>query len=202
MRILLAATNATRSVVLEEGLAASGYADVGVVRDLNFLMRRIADDAPDVIVIDLETPARSTLDDIFQIARCINRPIAVFVDRAGAETIAAAVNAGISAFVVDGLTQARVGPTLALACARHAATERLRAELEETKGALLERKFIERAKGLLMERGMSEANAYALMRRTAMNENRRIADVARSLLALGNTQEKAPPPLSLAGAAK
>ena len=138
---------------------------------------------PDVIVIDLENPNRDQLEHIFQISRAVRRPIAMFVDKSESGSIEAAVDAGVSAYVVDGLKKERVKPILDMAISRFRAFSRLTDELEEAKNELADRKTIDRAKGILMKsRGISEPEAYDLLRRTAMNQSRKIIDVAQSLI--------------------
>jgi response regulator NasT len=183
LRILIVDQNVMRGSVLEEGLREAGYSNVVVVRDMQNLMRRIVDNDPDVIFIDLENPNRDVLEQMFQVSRCVRRPIAMFVDRSDTDMIAAAVDAGVGAYVVDGLKKERVKSILDTAVSRYNAFSKLRDELERAKAALDERKLVDRAKGILMqERGMSEEAAYALLRRAAMNENRRITEVAQSIV--------------------
>lgn len=183
LRILLVDQNAERASVLEQGLREAGCADVLIVRETHKLLRRIVDEDPDVIFIDLESPNRDVLEQMFQVSRCVRRPIAMFVDRSDTDMIVAAVEAGVGAYVVDGLRKERVKSILELAVSRFRAFNRLRDEMERAKQALEERKIIERAKGILMrERQLSEEEAYALLRKVAMNENRRIAEVAQSLV--------------------
>ena len=123
------------------------------------------------------------LEDMFQLSRAVRRPVAMFVDRSDSDSIAAAVEAGVSAYVVDGLRQDRVKPILDMAVSRFNAFARLARELQEAREELEGRKVLDRAKRLLMkQRGIGEEEAYALLRRTAMNRNRRIAEVAQGLL--------------------
>ena len=147
------------------------------------LLDRIYAVDPDVIIIDLENPSRDVLEQMFQVSRIVRRPIAMFVDQSDRATIAKAIDAGVSAYIVDGLKQERVRAILDMTISRFRVFERLRAELEETKSALRERKVIEKAKGILMKsRGLDEEAAYALLRRTAMSKGKRIADIAESLV--------------------
>jgi two-component system, response regulator / RNA-binding antiterminator len=183
LRILIVDQNVMRASVLEDGLREAGLSNVIVVRDMQNLMRRIVDSDPDVIFIDLENPNRDVLEQMFQVSRCVRRPIAMFVDRSDTDMIEAAVDAGVGAYVVDGLKKERVKSILDTAVSRYNAFSKLRDELERAKAALDERKVVERAKGILMkERGMSEEAAYALLRKAAMNENRRINEVAQSVV--------------------
>jgi two-component system, response regulator / RNA-binding antiterminator len=183
LRILLVDQNADRAAILEEGLREAGCRDITVVREMQGLMRRIVEADPDVIFIDLENPNRDVLEQMFQVSRSVRRPIAMFVDQADTESIHAAVEAGVSAYVVDGLRKDKVRNILDTAVGHFNTFNRLREQLERANQALEERKLIERAKGILMkERGLSEPEAYAMLRSAAMKENRRIIDLARSIV--------------------
>lgn len=183
LRILVIDDNRIRAAVIEEGLREAGHDHVFVVHDMTGIARRIAEIEPDVIVIDLENPNRDMLESMFQLSRAVKRPIAMFVDRSDSASIEAAVDAGVSAYVVDGLRKERVKPILDMAISRFNAFSRMARELEEARTELENRRLIERAKGLIMaSRGLSEEAAYALLRRTAMNQNRRIAEIAQSLI--------------------
>jgi response regulator NasT len=183
LRVLIVDQNVTRVSILEDGLREAGYGNVIVLRDMRNLMRRIVDVDPDVILIDLENPNRDALEQMFQVSRCVRRPIAMFVDRSDTEMIEAAVDAGVSSYVVDGLKKERVKAVLETAISRFNAFKKLCDELDRARQALDERKVIERAKGILMQRqGMSEEAAYALLRKAAMNENRRLGEVAQSIV--------------------
>jgi len=181
--ILVIDENRIRAAIIEAGLRAAGYDKLTLVHEIAGIGRRIAEVEPDVIIIDLGNPNRDMLENMFQLSRAVKRPIAMFVDRSDQATIEAAVAAGVSAYVVDGLKQERVKPILDMAISRFNAFSRMARELEEARGELENRKLIDRAKGILMRtRGLSEAEAYGLLRKAAMNENRRIADIAQSLI--------------------
>jgi response regulator NasT len=183
LAILVIDENRIRASIIEAGLRESGHDNVTVVHDIAGIAQRIAAINPDVIVIDLENPNRDMLENMFQLSRAVKRPIAMFVDRSDRASIEAAVEAGVSAYVVDGLKQERVKPILDMAISRFNAFSRLTRELEEARSELESRKVIERAKGILMKsKGLSEEAAYALLRKTAMNQNRKIADIAQSLV--------------------
>ncbi len=183
LRILVIDENRIRAAVIEEGLREAGYSHVTLMHNVTGIARRIAEIEPDVIVIDLENPNRDMLETMFQLSRAVKRPIAMFVDRSDTASIEAAVDAGVSAYVVDGLRKERVKPILEMAISRFNAFSRMARELEEARSELKNRKLVERAKGILMKsRGLSEEAAYALLRRTAMNQNRKISDIAQSLI--------------------
>jgi response regulator NasT len=189
LRILIIDENAVRAAILEDGLRETGdsAAEAVVVehiRDTANLLPRIAAIDPDVILIDLENPSRDTLEQMFQVSRLARRPIAMFVDKSDSSAVQAAIDAGVSAYVVDGLRKERVKPILDVTISRFHVFERLQTELQHAKSALEDRKLIDQAKAILMkQRKLSEEDAYVLLRRTAMNQNRKIADLARSLVA-------------------
>lgn len=191
LRILIIDANAVRAAILEEGLREAGCAADGVYGELSIhhlrddvkLLARIAEIDPDVILIDLENPSRDTLEQMFQVSRLARRPIAMFVDKSDSATVQAAIDAGVSAYIVDGLRKERVKSVLDVTISRFHAFDRLQTELNQAKSALEERKLIDQAKGILMkQRGLGEEEAYVLLRRTAMNQNRKIADLARALV--------------------
>ncbi|HLH12587.1 MAG TPA: ANTAR domain-containing protein [Methylovirgula sp.] len=182
MNVLVIDENRIRASIIEAGLSEAGH-NVTLICDINGIARRIAEINPDVIVIDLGNPNRDMLENMFQLSRAVKRPVAMFVDRSDLASIEAAVDAGVSAYVVDGLKKERVKTVLDVAISRFNAYSKLARELEEARGELENRKLIERAKGILMRsRGLSEEAAYALLRKTAMNQNRKIADIAQSLI--------------------
>lgn len=183
LSILIIDENRIRASIIEEGLREAGHYRVTLLHDVNEVARTIGANPPDVVVIDLENPNRDRLEHFFSLSRAIQRPIAMFVDHSDGAMIEAAVEAGVSAYVVDGLKKERVKPILDMAISRFNAFSRLNRELEEARSELEDRKVIDQAKGILMRtRGMAEADAYALLRRTAMNQNRKIVDIAQSLV--------------------
>lgn len=183
LNILVIDENPIRRAILETGLKDAGFANLTVLEDATGLLDRIYKIDPDVIIIDLENPRRDVLEQMFQVSRIVRRPIAMFVDHSDRDTISSAIEAGVSAYIVDGLKSEHVRSILDMTISRFNAFERLRTELEETKSALKERKVIEKAKGILMKsRALDEEAAYALLRKTAMGSGKRIADVAESLV--------------------
>lgn len=183
LSILIIDENRLRATVIEAGLRDAGYTNLTIIHDVARVARRISEIDPDVIVIDLENPNRDMLESMFQLSRTVQRPIAMFVDRSDQATIEAAVEAGVSAYVVDGLKRERVKPILDMAISRFNAFARMARELEEARSQLESRKLIDRAKGILMStRGIPESEAYALLRKTAMSQNRKISEIAESLI--------------------
>ena len=183
LSILIIDENRLRAAVIEDGLRDAGYTQLTVIHDVAGIARRIAEIAPDVIVIDLENPNRDMLESMFQLSRAVKRPIAMFVDRSDQAAIEAAVDAGVSAYVVDGLKRERVKPILDMAISRFNAFSRMARELEEARSELEDRKMVERAKGILMtSRGLSEEEAYQMLRSSAMNQHRKLSEIAQSLV--------------------
>lgn len=183
LHILIIDNNRLRASIIEDGLREGACVRVTVLDDTTKLLRRIVEIDPDVVFIDLQNSNRDVLEHMFEVSRAVKRPIAMFVDQSDQASIEAAIEAGVSAYVVDGLKKERVRSILDTAISRFNAFERLKRELEEAKNQLADRKVIERAKALLMQtREMSEPDAYSLLRKTAMNQNRRIAEIAESLV--------------------
>jgi response regulator NasT len=184
LRILIVDQNAERAAILEDGLREAGYTNVLVVREVHNLLRRIVSINPDVIFIDLEDPNRDVLEQMFQVSRSVPRPVAMFVDQSDSATIEQAIDAGVATYIVDGLRKERIKPILDTTISRFNAYQKLRNELEAAKQALEERKLLDRAKGILMADGrLSEAQAYEWLRKRAMHDNRRVADVATAIIA-------------------
>jgi response regulator NasT len=182
-KIVIVDENPIRSAILEEGLREAGFTAVEHIREMHNLLARIYALDPDVIVIDLENPSRDVLEQMFQVSRAVRRPIAMFVDQSDSDSIRASVDAGVSAYIVDGLKKERLKPILDLCISRFNAFARLQDELDRTKSALEDRKAIDRAKGILMKlKGLTEDEAYVLLRSTAMREKKKIGDIAQSII--------------------
>jgi response regulator NasT len=182
-KIVIIDESPIRAAILEEGLREAGYTEVVHVSEMQSLLARIYALDPDIIVIDLENPSRDSLEQMFQVSRAVRRPIAMFVDQSDSASIQASVDAGVSAYIVDGLKKERIKPILDLCVSRFNAFAKLQDELDRTRNALEERKVIDRAKGILMKlKGLTEEEAYVLMRSTAMREKKKIGEIAQSIL--------------------
>ncbi len=189
MEILICAEDDARAAVIQAGLDAQGEA----ADDTRFVVHRIERLAslagnitarqPEAIFVDLREPSPELMGVLALVIAAVKRPVVVFVDYSDAETTRRAVEAGIAAYVVDGLRQERIRALLALAISRYEVVRRFENELARAHTALRERKLIERAKAIVMEReGLTEQDAYTLLRRSAMSQNRRIADLARIIV--------------------
>ena len=187
MRIAIVDESALRAAVVDDGLRAAGHSDIHIIEPKGAFVARIEALAPDVVIIDLGSPSRDALEEMLVLSRALARPVAMFVDSSDEAMTGAAIDAGVSAYVIDGLRKERVKPILDLAIRRFNAFASLKAELDKAKSALAERKVIDRAKAILMtNRKMSETDAYALLRSTAMNQGRKIADVAEALVTVSS----------------
>jgi response regulator NasT len=187
IRIALVDEKPERSDDLERALVAEGYSVLARLSGGGGLRARIAELAPDVIIVDMQSPDRDVLEDMQRLQSETPRPIVMFVDQSDSDSIQAAVRAGVSAYVVDGLRSRSVRPIVEVAIARFRAFQALRDELDAARESLEERKLVERAKGILMSRrGVSEAEAYRLLRRAAMDRQQKLVEVARHLIAMAD----------------
>jgi len=182
-KIVIVDESPIRAAILKEGLRDAGFTSVEHISEMQNLLARIYRIDPDVILIDLENPSRDILEQMFQVSRAVRRPIAMFVDQSDAASIQQSVDAGVSAYIVDGLKKERIKPILDLCISRFNAFSKLQDELDRTKSALEDRKILDRAKGLLMKaKGLTEEEAYVLIRSTAMREKKKIGDIAQSII--------------------
>jgi response regulator NasT len=183
MRIAIVDESAARASIIEEGLAELDGCEIFVLTERKALLARIEEIAPDIVLIDLGNPSRDVLEEYFVVSKALARPIAMFVDEADDHSIAASIDAGVSAYVVDGLAAPRIRPLLDLAVTRFNAFSRLQADLAEAKGKLAERETIDRAKRILMNsKGIAEPEAYAELRKKAMQSSKRIAEIAEAVV--------------------
>lgn len=183
MRIAIIDESAARASIIKDGLAGVAGAEIHVVTGRDGLLARIDLIAPDIVLIDLGNPSRDVLEEYFAVSRVLARPIAMFVDESDDDAIAASIDAGVSAYVVDGLAAGRIRPLLDLAIKRFNAFARLQADLAEAKGKLAERDTIDRAKRILMDsKRISEPQAYAELRKKAMSSSKRIVDIADAVI--------------------
>lgn len=181
--IVVVEADRDRALQIVDSLADAGSFDIHVIGDHASLARQIKERQPDIVLIDIANPSRDTLEELALASGPMERAVAMFVDRSEAGLSDAAIEAGVSAYVVDGMQPARVKPVLDAAIARFRMFQRMRTELAETKRALEDRKVIDRAKGMIMKaRGVEEDEAYAILRKAAMDQNKRVADVAGALV--------------------
>lgn len=183
LSIIVVERDRDRALRIVDGLRVSGDHAITVISEATGLARRIAEQTPDIVLLDVADPSRDVLEELALVSGPMERPVAMFVDRSDEQLTRAAIEAGVSAYVVDGLHPDRIKPILDAAIARFHLFQKMRAELAATRAALEERKIIDRAKAILMKaRGIDEEAAYALLRKTAMDQNRRMADIAQQLV--------------------
>ncbi|MEL6958749.1 MAG: ANTAR domain-containing protein [Pseudomonadota bacterium] len=183
LKIVVVEQDRDRAIAIVDALKDACQCDVLVIGSASGLARQVAAFGPDIVLIDIDNPTRDMLEELTLASGPLERPVAMFVSGNSDGLTEAAIEAGVSAYVVDGLEPRRVKAVMDTAIARFGVVRQMREELAETRRALEERKVIDRAKGLLMKaKGIDEDAAYALLRKTAMNQNRRVADVAEALV--------------------
>ncbi len=174
---------AERSRQLRIGLLENGYNIVAVLPADTFLNERLAQLAPDMIIVDAESEARDALEHVVVATRDARRPIVLFTNDGDTTHVKDAVAAGVSAYIVAGLASERIRPILEVAMARFEHEQGLRRELADARSELKDRKVIDRAKALLMQRqGLTEEAAYARLRKAAMDKGMKLGDVAQRML--------------------
>lgn len=174
-----------RAEALQRALVQSGYGVVAYMPSAFDLHRQVSALQPDIVIIGTDSPDRDTLENICVVSRDDPRPVVMFTHDGDSEKIRAATQAGVSAYVVGGMTAERIGPIIDAAVARFEQFQSLKRELDEIAEKLADRKVIERAKGILMQsRNLSEEAAYRAMRKQAMENNVRLAEVARQVIAV------------------
>ncbi len=183
LRILVVESDQNRVRDIVDALGAAGWRDVKALANVAGLQRTVSEFQPDIVLIDLANPDRDTLEHISYVTQTEKRAVALFVDQTDDALTQAALNAGVSAYVVDGLQMNRIKPVLETAIARFKIMRQMQSELDAAKQALEDRKTIDRAKGILMrQRGLSEDDAYKLMRKAAMDQGRKVIEVAQALV--------------------
>lgn len=183
LSIIVVEPDRERAMMIVDSLREAGDNQIQVISEISSLGRRIAERQPDIVIVDLASPTRDMIEELTLAASPLDRPVAMFVDQSDEGLTKAAIEAGVSAYVVDNLRPERLTPVMSAAIARFNMFRRMRDELAETKRALEERKLIDRAKGLLMKaRGISEDQAYTLLRKAAMDQGKKIPEVAAALV--------------------
>ncbi|WP_428927164.1 ANTAR domain-containing response regulator [Marinibacterium sp. SX1] len=183
LSIVVVEQDRDRALLIVDSLRDSGPHEIFVVSEESALARRIKERNPDIVLVDMASPSRDMLEELTLASGATERPVAMFVDQSDDGLTKAAIEAGVSAYVVDGLRPERIKPIMDAAITRFHMFQRMRTELAATKKALEERKVIDRAKGILMKaRKIDEDEAYALMRKTAMTQGRKMVDVAEAIV--------------------
>lgn len=185
LRVLLVDENRGRLAILEQALSDAGYCVIAKINTGEDLAAQVRQHQPDVIIIDLESPDRDTLEHMHTISRDQPRPIVMFAEDDDSNTIHQAIKSGVSAYIVDGLSSKRVKPVMDVAITRFREYQALRDELNRTKISLEERKLLDRAKALLIKnQGMSEEEAYQAIRKMAMDRGLKLVEAARNVISV------------------
>ncbi len=183
LRILIVEPDRDRALSIVDSLKSAGDHEVHVIGEVSGIAKRVSQHNPDVVIIDLTNPSRDVIEELTLASGPMERPVAIFADTSEESLTKAAIEAGVSAYVVDDIRPERVRPVVEAAVARFHMFRRMREELAETKRALEERKVLDRAKGLLMKsRGLTEDEAYGLLRKTAMDKGKKITEIAAALV--------------------
>ena len=187
LRVLL--VNDTEKPIgeLRQALLSLGYRVLDEVAAAGALLKAVESQQPDVVIIDVDSPSRDTLEQLDVMNRQAPRPVGMFSADGYGQLIRTVVGAGVTAYVVDGLAPARLAPIIQVALARFEQQAHLRRKLDDAQQQLVDRKLIDRAKGVLMEkRGMSEAQAYAALRQQAMKQGLKLVDIARQVIPIAD----------------
>ncbi|MGD8526859.1 MAG: ANTAR domain-containing protein [Thioalkalispiraceae bacterium] len=180
-----------RSIILERALKDAGYDVLAVLSSSDNLLLHIEKMQPDVIIVDLESPNRDSLESMRIVTQHNPKPIVMFTNDADDSMIGEAITAGVSAYVVDGFNESRIKPIMDVAIARFREFQALRSELEKTKSTLEERKIIDKAKGIVMaQRQCNENDAYKILRELSMQNNKRIVEIAEQIISITDALKK------------
>lgn len=182
-RVMLVDDTPTRSALLEQALLDQGYLVVCRLESAQGLIKNVEIHQPDIIIMDLESPDRDTLENMTILNQHNPKPVIMFSGEGDSAIISQAVQAGVSAYVVDGLNPNRVKAILDVAIARFREYQALRKELKNTRDQLADRKVIDKAKGLLMKaKDLDEEQAYHAMRKMAMDQSKPLVEIAHNIL--------------------
>lgn len=185
LHVTIVDDDSNRAIILDKALEDAGYKVIAVLSSSDNLLMHIEKESPDVIIVDLESPNRDSLESMRIVTQHNPKPIVMFTNDADDSMISEAINAGVSAYVVDGFNESRIKPIMNVAIARFREFQALRSELEKTKNTLEDRKIIEKAKGIVMaQRQCNEDEAYKVLRQLSMDSNKRIVDIAEQIVSI------------------
>ncbi len=179
LKVMLVDDDSDRAANVRAALVASGCEVISLLASPLEIYDAVKTTSPDVIIIDTESPSRDSLENLAFVSRDRPHPIVMFSGDRSSETIRSAIRAGVSAYVVDGMSEERLQPILQVAVERFAAEQSLKRELADARTQLADRKNVERAKGILMkQRQLSEEEAFQMLRKFAMDKGIRMAEAA------------------------
>lgn len=182
-RILIIDDVCDRAAWLKASLDLADYDVVGVLVWEQVDEHSIQAASADVIIVDADAPGRDTLEQISLMSKNLEKPVVVLGGQKDSQSIKAAMQAGVSAYVSHAIQGADLSGIIQVAAARFAEHKRLRDELKEAKNQLVERKLVDKAKGILMaDHGYSEPEAFKRMRNMAMSKGKRLAQIAEAII--------------------
>lgn len=185
LTVMLVDNEPARAAIVEQAMSDSGYQVIRRLENAKNLTQAVTESQPDIVIIDIESPDRDMLENMSRLTHDNPRPIVMFADEGSAEQVEAAIHAGVSAYVVDGIQSNSVNALLQVAIARFREFHALRSELESVRSQLEDRKTIDKAKGLIMKhQKCDEPAAYKALRKLAMDRSQRIIDVARNVISV------------------
>lgn len=169
--------------LIRDELTRQGHEVVGVVDSAVLIHDCVLRLAPDVVIVDSESPTRDTLENLAALSSTSPRPVVVFSEDAAQDPMRRALNAGVSAYVIAGLKPERLTPVLQVAMARFEQDNLLRAQLGQAQAQLTDRTLIERAKGILMQGStLTEEQAHKHLRRLAMDRGLKLVETAQRVI--------------------
>jgi len=185
LSVMLVDNEPARAAILEQALLDAGYRISARLEDTSELTEEVRLLQPDIVIIDIESPDRDTMEDMSRMHKDNPRPVVMFSEQDDEKTIASAIRAGVSAYIADDIQATRVKPILDVAIARFREFHALRDELDKVRNQLADRKLIEKAKGLLMQhQECNEEEAYKALRKMAMDQSKRLTDVAKNVISV------------------
>ncbi|KZN14831.1 ANTAR domain-containing response regulator [Marinomonas sp. TW1] len=185
LTVMLVDNEPARAAIVEQAMLDSGYRVIRRLENALNLSQAVMECQPDMVIIDIESPDRDMLENMSRLTQDNPRPIVMFAEEDDSRHVEAAIRAGVSAYVVDGVNSGSVKAILQVAIARFREFQALRSELETVKTQLEDRKLIDKAKGLIMKHQQcDEPAAYQALRKLAMDRSQRMTEVARNIISV------------------
>lgn len=134
----------------------------------------------DVVLLDMDHPQRDVIES------CVSQfdlPTVLFTKNSHQDTIKNAIDAGVTAYIVDGIDPNKLDSILQISIQQYKKHKKLEDDLKDTKTKLADRKDIEKAKVLLMKlHQLNEEQSFQLLRKNAMSHRMTIGEMARRLI--------------------
>jgi len=187
IKVLIVDESSDRSLALESSLNEAGYSNISTVSTQKDVLSVIQHYNPDVVLIDVDSPTRDTIEQLSSIRDCQPRPVILITQDENVQTIQAAIQSGVSAYVTDGIRGEKVKPVIEVAMATFGAFQKLRQELVEVRGDLDKKKLVEGAKEILMKnKAMTEPEAHHFLQKLSMNRKKKLTEVAQDIIDYSN----------------